>query len=73
LAALLGVLRLVYGPEWAAYGVFSLFAVLFFFVGVLFLSLGIMGQYVGRIYQEVRKRPSYTIRAVHEAGKELHA
>jgi undecaprenyl-phosphate 4-deoxy-4-formamido-L-arabinose transferase len=59
-------MRFLYGPGWAAQGIFTLFAVLFFFVGVLFFALGIMGQYVGRIYHEVRKRPRYTIRKLHE-------
>ncbi|MDA8123395.1 MAG: glycosyltransferase [Deltaproteobacteria bacterium] len=62
---LLGAMRLLYGPEWGGYGIFTLFAVLFFFVGGLFFALGIMGQYVGRIYHEVRKRPRFTIRRVH--------
>jgi undecaprenyl-phosphate 4-deoxy-4-formamido-L-arabinose transferase len=69
-AALFGtmlfVLRVFYGSAWAGEGVFTLFAILFFFVGALFFAMGIMGQYVGRIYHEVRKRPSYTIRTVHE-------
>lgn len=62
----LAVLRILYGPEWGNYGVFSLFAILFFFIGGLFFGLGIMGQYLGRVYHEVRRRPSYTIRRVHE-------
>ena len=65
LGLLLGAMRLWYGAAWAEYGVFTLFAILFFFVGGLFLALGIMGQYVGRIYHEVRKRPRFTIRKVH--------
>jgi undecaprenyl-phosphate 4-deoxy-4-formamido-L-arabinose transferase len=65
LGVMLGVMRLFYGAEWAGYGVFTLFAILFFFVGGLFFALGIMGQYVGRIYHEVRKRPRFTIRKVH--------
>ncbi|MBI5576872.1 MAG: glycosyltransferase [Deltaproteobacteria bacterium] len=65
LGFMLGVMRLVYGAAWAEYGVFTLFAILFFFVGGLFFALGIMGQYVGRIYHEVRKRPRFTIRKVH--------
>lgn len=64
--AMLFVLRVFYGAEWAGEGVFTLFAILFFFIGALFFAMGIMGQYVGRIYHEVRKRPSYTIRTVHE-------
>ncbi len=63
---LLVAMRLLYGPGWAAQGIFTLFAVLFFFVGVLFFALGIMGQYIGRIYHEVRKRPRFTIRKLHE-------
>jgi undecaprenyl-phosphate 4-deoxy-4-formamido-L-arabinose transferase len=62
---LLVALRLIHGHEWAGYGVFTLFAILFIFVGALFFALGIMGQYVGRIYHEVRKRPRFTIRKVH--------
>jgi undecaprenyl-phosphate 4-deoxy-4-formamido-L-arabinose transferase len=59
-------MRIAYGPGWAAQGIFTLFAVLFFFVGALFFAFGIMGQYIGRIYHEVRKRPHYTIRKLHE-------
>src|SRR3972149_822569 len=43
LGLLLGVMRLIYGPAWAEYGIFTLFAILFFFVGGLFIALGIMG------------------------------
>jgi undecaprenyl-phosphate 4-deoxy-4-formamido-L-arabinose transferase len=63
---LLIVMRIFYGAAWAGNGIFTLFAVLFFFVGALFLALGIMGQYIGRIYHEVRKRPRFTIRKLHE-------
>jgi len=55
--------RLVLGPE--SEGLFTLFAILFVFVGFLILAVGLVGEYVGRIYLEVRGRPSYRIRAVH--------
>ena len=56
------VLRLVNGPDWAAWGVFTLFAVLFLFVGLQFIAFGIHGEYVGRIFLAVRERPAYLLR-----------
>jgi len=62
--------RLIMGHEWAVSGVFTLFAVLFFFVGVLFFALGLLGEYVGRIYMEVRHRPRYVVRQVLRSGQD---
>ncbi len=56
--------RLVVGPE--AEGVFTLFAILYFLVGVGIMGLGIIGEYIGRIYKEVRRRPRFVIREVYE-------
>jgi len=67
---LLLVLRLVHGPEWAASGVFTLFAVLFVFVGAQFIGMGLLGEYIGRIYHDVRGRPRYCVRRVVGAGAE---
>lgn len=70
LGILLAVARLCFGAEWAVEGVFTLFAILFFLIGAQFLAFGVMGEYVGRIYREVKKRPPYTIRKIHDhAGK----
>jgi undecaprenyl-phosphate 4-deoxy-4-formamido-L-arabinose transferase len=52
-------------PEGTVNGVFTLFAILFFFVGCMFLALGLLGEYIGRIYTEVRDRPRYMIKKVH--------
>jgi undecaprenyl-phosphate 4-deoxy-4-formamido-L-arabinose transferase len=59
-AVLLFVRRLVVGPE--VEGAFTLFAILFFFIGAQIFSLGIIGEYIGRIYQEVRRRPRFIIK-----------
>jgi undecaprenyl-phosphate 4-deoxy-4-formamido-L-arabinose transferase len=60
--------RLVYGALWAAQGVFTLFAVLFVFVGLQFFAFGVIGEYIGRIYREVRKRPEYVIERIISSG-----
>ncbi len=61
---LLLVLRLAYGAAWAAEGVFTLFAVLFVFIGAQFVAMGLLGEYIGRIYHDVRARPRYFVQEV---------
>ncbi|TDB45395.1 undecaprenyl-phosphate 4-deoxy-4-formamido-L-arabinose transferase [Photorhabdus luminescens] len=64
LAVLLVVLRLIFGAIWAAEGVFTLFAILFMFIGAQFVAMGLLGEYIGRIYNDVRARPRYFIQKV---------
>jgi len=64
LGFLLMGLRLLHGPEWAVQGVFTLFAALFFFVGAQFVAMGLMGEYIGRIYEDVRARPRYFVERI---------
>jgi undecaprenyl-phosphate 4-deoxy-4-formamido-L-arabinose transferase len=59
-AVFLIIRRLIVGPE--SQGLFTLFAILFFFVGVQIFSLGVIGEYIGRIFQEVRRRPRFIVR-----------
>lgn len=61
---LLIVRRFVLGAE--VEGVFTLFAITFFLIGVLLFGIGLLGEYVGRIYQQVRERPRYVIQAILE-------
>lgn len=56
--------RLILGPEVG--GVFTLFALAFFLIGLALFGIGLLGEYIGRIYQEVRSRPRYVIQAVLE-------
>jgi undecaprenyl-phosphate 4-deoxy-4-formamido-L-arabinose transferase len=60
--AYLAIRRLIVGPE--AEGVFTLFGIAFFLIGMALLGLGVVGEYVGRIYEQVRQRPRYTVAAV---------
>jgi undecaprenyl-phosphate 4-deoxy-4-formamido-L-arabinose transferase len=73
LAILLGTFliahRLVYGPQQEG-ALWTLFAIAFFFFGLVFLAFGLIGEYVGRIYLEVRRRPTYIVRAIHGDSEE---
>lgn len=42
----------------------SLMFVMLFFGGVQLVTIGIVGEYIGRIYDEVRRRPLYLVREV---------
>ncbi len=64
IALLLVILRLTFGPQWAAEGVCMLFAVLFTFIGAQFIGMGLLGEYIGRIYTDVRARPRYCVQQV---------
>ncbi len=60
LVAILLFRRFFMGAE--AEGVFTLFAILFFLISVAIVGIGLIGEYVGRIYQVVQARPKYIIR-----------
>jgi undecaprenyl-phosphate 4-deoxy-4-formamido-L-arabinose transferase len=64
LVLILAARRLIIGPEEG--GLFTLFGVAFFFIGIALFGIGMLGEYVGRIYQEVRQRPRYLIAAILE-------
>ncbi|MFA7280939.1 MAG: glycosyltransferase [Sterolibacterium sp.] len=62
--AFLAVRRIVVGPE--AEGLFTLFGIAFFLIGLTLFGVGLLGEYVGRIYQQVRHRPRYLVEAILE-------
>jgi undecaprenyl-phosphate 4-deoxy-4-formamido-L-arabinose transferase len=61
------VRRLIVGPE--AEGLFTLFGIVFFLIGVALFGIGLLGEYVGRIYAQVRERPRYIVEGVLEQGE----
>ena len=61
---LLAVRRIMIGPE--SEGLFTLFGIAFFLIGVTLFGIGLLGEYIGRIYQQVRARPRYLVQAVLE-------
>lgn len=58
------VRRLIIGPE--AEGLFTLFALAFLLIGITLFGIGLLGEYIGRVYQQVRHRPRYLIEAILE-------
>ncbi len=58
------VLRMIYGAAWSGHGTFVLFAVLFVFTGGQFIGMGLLGEYLGRMYSDVRARPRFFIEKV---------
>ena len=64
LVVLLVARRIFIGPEEG--GLFTLFAIAFLLIGLALFGIGLIGEYVGRVYQEVRSRPRYVISAILE-------
>jgi len=56
--------RIIMGPE--AEGLFTLFAIAFLLIGITLFGIGLVGEYIGRIYQQVRHRPRYLVEAILE-------
>lgn len=55
--------RIFIGPE--AEGLFTLMTINFFLMGITMFCVGIAGEYIGRIFQEIRKRPRYVVNKVY--------
>jgi dolichol-phosphate mannosyltransferase len=51
----------IYEPSFSIPGWTSLFIGLLFFGGIQLMSIGILGLYIGKIFNEVKKRPLYII------------
>jgi glycosyltransferase involved in cell wall biosynthesis len=63
--ALLMALSMIVAPSAVATVGFGVASAIFLVGGLLLLSVGILGEYIGRIYDEVRNRPLSLISQVH--------
>jgi dolichol-phosphate mannosyltransferase len=59
---LYGVFLLMSGRSPNAPGWASLFVAILFFSGVQLISIGIIGQYLARIYDEIKQRPKFIVK-----------
>ncbi len=69
LAALVVIIQKITRP-WMQMGWPSMMAAICFFSGINLFFMGMIGEYVGRIFQGMSKNPQYVIRCVHQQGAE---
>jgi dolichol-phosphate mannosyltransferase len=64
LLSLVVVIVRLYRPSYFIPGYASLTLLMLFFGGLQLVSLGVVGEYIGRIYEEVKQRPLYLVREI---------
>lgn len=62
-ATLIVIRTLVYGADVPGYA--SLLVAVLFYGSLQLIGIGVLGEYIGRIYMEAKQRPSYVIRKLH--------
>lgn len=63
--------RLVMGDAWANQGTLTVMGVLLFLSGAQFFAFGLLGEYVGRIFQQVRLREPWFVASIERPGEAL--
>ena len=63
-AALIVLRTLLIGADLPGYA--SLIVAILFLGGIQLIGIGVLGEYIGRIYIDVKRRPHYFVRAVHD-------
>jgi hypothetical protein len=61
-AAVFYALRRILGVETAPTGYTTLVSVVLFLGGVQLIGIGVLGEYLGRVYDEVKRRPNYVVK-----------
>jgi undecaprenyl-phosphate 4-deoxy-4-formamido-L-arabinose transferase len=69
LGTLMLLMRLVYGSAWAADGTLTVLGILMIFTGGQFFAFGLLGEYIGRIFQQVRLREPFIVQSVERPGE----
>jgi glycosyltransferase involved in cell wall biosynthesis len=69
-AAVFYAARRIIGIETAPTGYTTLVTVVLFLGGVQLIGIGVLGEYLGRVYDEVKRRPHYVVKS---AARHRHA
>lgn len=64
------VMRILYGDAWTGGGVITIMGVLVVFTGLQFFAFGLLGEYIGRIFQQVRLREPFIIHSIERPGED---
>lgn len=69
LGAYILIMRLLYGDIWSGHGTLTVLGVLVVFTGLQFFAFGLLGEYIGRIFQQVRLREPFIIHSIERPGE----
>jgi undecaprenyl-phosphate 4-deoxy-4-formamido-L-arabinose transferase len=58
------IMTRIHGDEWSQHGIFTLFSLVFIFMGGQFIAMGILGEYIGKIHLNTRGRPQFFIESI---------
>ena len=58
------IMTRIHGDDWSQHGVFTLFSLVFIFMGGQFVAMGILGEYIGKIHMNTRGRPQFFIESI---------
>jgi undecaprenyl-phosphate 4-deoxy-4-formamido-L-arabinose transferase len=69
----LGILvaRICLGEGWANQGTLTVLGLLIFLTGAQFFAFGLIGEYIGRIFQQVRLREPWFVSSVERVGEDI--
>jgi glycosyltransferase involved in cell wall biosynthesis len=68
-ASWIALRTLVWGVDLPGYA--SIFVAILFLGGIQLVSIGILGEYIGRTYMESKRRPAYVIRRIYASGARM--
>ena len=58
------IMTRIHGDEWSQHGIFTLFSLVFIFMGGQFIAMGILGEHIGKIHLNTRGRPQFFIESI---------